>query len=139
MLRLNQRFKLRGLAYDRWQMRHLLREFDRVGLQAFQEEGDKPGDGLRLVPWGQGFKDMGPAVNALLTAVGEGKLRHPNNPVLNWNMSNAVAIMDPAGFQKIDKSKARFRIDGAVTLAMLMGLRARDRTAKPIDIEALIG
>jgi len=82
---------------------------------------------------------MGPAVNALLTAVGEGKLRHPNNPVLNWNMSNAVAIMDPAGFQKIDKSKARFRIDGAVTLAMLMGLRARDRTAKPIDIEALIG
>ena len=136
---LNQRFKLRGLAYDRWQMRHLLREFDRVGLQAFQEEGDKPGDGLRLVPWGQGFKDMGPAVNALLTAVGEGKLRHPNNPVLNWNMSNAVAIMDPAGFQKIDKSKARFRIDGAVTLAMLMGLRARDRTAKPIDIEALIG
>jgi hypothetical protein len=48
--------------------------------------------------------------------------------------------MDPAGNRKLDKDKARFRIDGAVALAMLLGLRSRDRnTFKPIDIEALIG
>jgi hypothetical protein len=38
------------------------------------------------------------------------------------------------------EGKARFRIDGAVALAMLMALRSRDRAnTKPIDVEALIG
>jgi phage terminase large subunit-like protein len=114
-----------------------LKEFDRVGLQAYAD--GKKGDGLRLVPWGQGFRDMGPAINALEFAIIERKLVHPNNPVLNWNMANAVARLDPAGNRKLDKDKARFRIDGAVALAMLMGLRARDRSAKPVEIEALIG
>jgi phage terminase large subunit-like protein len=54
-------------------------------------------------------------------------------------MANAVATMDPAGNRKLDKDKARFRIDGAVALAMLLGLRSRDRQQKPIGIEALIG
>lgn len=134
---LTQRYRVKGLAYDRWRINDLLREFDRVGLQAYQD-GEKSGDGLRLVPWGQGFKDMGPAIDALELAIIERNFVHPNNPVLNWNMANAVATMDPAGNRKLDKDKARFRIDGAVALAMLLGLRSRDRTAKPIDIEALI-
>ena len=118
-------------------MEALLKEFDRIGLQAYKE-GDK-GDGLRLVPWGQGYRDMGPAVNALEYAILERKMMHPNNPVLNWNMANAVVRVDPASNRKLDKEKARFRIDGAVALTMLLGLRARDRTTqKPIDIEALI-
>ena len=136
---LTQRYKVKGLAYDRWRINDLLREFDRIGLQAY-EDGEKGGDGLRLVPWGQGFKDMGPAIDALELAVIERQLIHPNNPMLNWNMANAVATMDPAGNRKLDKDKARFRIDGAVALAMLLGLRSRDRSSsKPIDIEALIG
>ncbi|WP_063685561.1 terminase large subunit [Bradyrhizobium stylosanthis] len=135
---LTQRYRVKGLAYDRWRINDLLREFDRVGLQAHQD-GDK-GDGLGLVPWGQGFKDMGPAIDAVELAIIERKLQHPNNPILNWNMANAVATMDPAGNRKLDKDKARFRIDGAVALAMLLGLRSRDRTTiKPVDIEALIG
>jgi phage terminase large subunit-like protein len=135
---LTQRYKVKGLAYDRWGMQALLKEFDRCGLQAY-EDNEKGGDGLRLVPWGQGYRDMGPAVNALEYAVIERKIMHPNNPVLNWNMANAVARLDPAGNRKLDKEKARFRIDGAVALTMLMGLRSRDRnTHRPIDIEALI-
>jgi phage terminase large subunit-like protein len=132
----SQSFKIRGLAYDRWRINDLLREFDRIGLQAYQD-GEK-GDGLRLVPWGQGFKDMGPAIDALELGILERTLVHSNNPILNWNMANAVATMDPAGNRKLDKEKARFRIDGAVALAMAAGLRARDRSAKPIDIETLI-
>jgi phage terminase large subunit-like protein len=136
---LTQRYKVRGLAYDRWGMQALLKEFDRAGLQAY-EDSDKGGDGLRLIPWGQGFKDMAPAVNALEYAVIERKLMHPNNPVLNWNMANAVSRTDPAGNRKLDKDKARFRIDGAVALTMMLGLRARDRTTqRPFDVEALIG
>ena len=133
---LTRRYRVRGLAYDRWRIDDLLRELDALGLQSFKE-GDK-GDGLRLIPFGQGFRDMAPAVDALESAIIERKLIHPNNPVLNWNMANAVAIMDPAGGRKLDKDKSRFRIDGAVALTMLAGLRSRDRVAKPVDIEAMI-
>ena len=135
---LNQSYRIRGLAYDRWRADDLLREFDRIGLQAYKD-GDK-GSGLRLVPWGQGFRDMGPAIDALELAIDERQLIHPNNPVLNWNMACAVATMDPAGNRKLDKDKATFRIDGAVALAMMMGLRSRDRATEPeIDVSALIG
>jgi phage terminase large subunit-like protein len=134
---LYQRYRVKALVYDRWRIDDLLREFDGVGLQAFKE-GDK-GDGLRLVPWGQGFKDMAPAIDALETAITERKLIHPNNPCMNWNMANAIAVMDPAGGRKLDKDKSRFRIDGAQALAMIAGIRSRDRVGKEIDIEALIG
>jgi len=145
---LYQRFRVRALAYDRYRMNDLLREFDDIGLAAYQETDNNNGPkwmtrkqeiGLRVVPWGQGYKDMAPAVDALETAITDKKLIHPNNPVLNWNVANAVATMDPAGNRKLDKEKARFRIDGAVTLAMLMGLRSRDRKTPPkFDVEALI-
>jgi phage terminase large subunit-like protein len=82
---------------------------------------------------------MGPAIDALELAVIDRKLIHPGNPCMNWNMANAIATMDPAGNRKLDKDKARFRIDGAQALTMLLGLRARDRKVKAIDIEALIG
>ena len=123
----SERYEVVGLAYDRWQIDHLLREFDGVGLQAHRD-GDE-GDGLRLVPWGQGYKDMSPAIDALETAIMQGELVQPGNPVLTWNMANAIATMDPAGGRKLDKAKARFRIDGAVALSMAEGLKARERPA----------
>lgn len=117
-------FRVLGLAYDRWRIDDLLKAFERAEFEAHKD--GEPGDGLRLVPWGQGFKDMAPAIDALEAGVAERTIVHPNNPVLNWNMGNAVAVTDPAGNRKIDKSKVRFRIDGAVALAMAVGLKARD-------------
>jgi prenyltransferase beta subunit len=38
-----------------------------------------------------------------------------------------MAISDPAGNKKLDKSKSRFRIDGAVALAMSLGLKGRTK------------
>jgi phage terminase large subunit-like protein len=131
-------FDVIGLAYDRWGMQNLLREFDGVGLQAYahsESEKDKHHDGLRLVPWGQGFRDMSPAVDALEKEVLHGTLIHDGNPILTWNMGNAVAITDPAGGRKIDKSKARFRIDGAVALAMGLGLKDRERSPEDLEKE----
>lgn len=128
-------YNVLGLAYDRWRINDLLREFDRVGLQAYAEE---KGSGLRLVPWGQGFRDMAPAIDALELVVIERKIKHTSNPVLNWSIANAVAVTDPAGNRKLDKDKARFRIDGAVALAMACGLKARDRQAAPLDIAGML-
>lgn len=128
---LQKQYKVVGLAYDRWRMAELLREFDDIGLQAWEDKGDgKTGSGLRLLPWGQGYKDMAPAIDAMERAVLDRTLEHPNNPCLTWQIANAVATMDPAGNRKIDKDKARFRIDAAVALAMLMGVKVKMR-AKP--------
>jgi phage terminase large subunit-like protein len=138
---LSNQFHIVGMAYDRWRIADLLRELDRVGLAAWEDKGpdSKRGSGLRIVSWGQGFRDMAPAIDAFEREVIERTLVHPNNPVMNWNMANAVATLDPSGNRKLDKDKARFRIDGAVALAMLCGLKARDRKTAPIDVHALIG
>ena len=122
---LTTQYEVVGLAYDRWGMDHLLREFDGIGLSA---HSDDEGDGLRLVPWGQGFASMGPAIEAFEVAVMHRELVHPNNPVLTWNIANAVATSDPAGNRKLNKQKARFRIDGAVAAAMALGLKSKERS-----------
>jgi phage terminase large subunit-like protein len=128
-------YNVLALAYDRWRIADILREFDRIGLQAWEDKGgEKKGAGLRLVPWGQGFKDMAPAIDALELQIIDRNLVHPSNPVLTWSMANAVATTDPAGNRKLDKDKARFRIDPAVALTMLCGLKSRDRKD-----DALIG
>ena len=70
---------------------------------------------------------MTQAVEALEIAVLERKLVHDGHPCLTWNISNAMIISDAAGNKKLDKSKTRFRIDGAVALAMAEGLKSRDK------------
>lgn len=123
---LTERYNVLGLAYDRWRIEELLKAFDRIALAA--QKGD--GDGLKLIDWGQGFRDMSPAVDALEVAVLDRTLEHPNHPILNFCIRNAIPVPDPAGNRKLDKSKARFRIDLAVALAMALGLKRRER---PVD------
>ena len=134
---LNAQYTILGLAYDRWRIENLLQELNRAGVTAVVEGKDYtagdpiPAGALRLVPWGQGFRDMAPAIDALENAVIEGTLRHDGHPVLTWCMSNALPLMDPAGNRKLDKAKSRFRIDATVALAMAIGLKRRDQEVKP--------
>lgn len=116
-------YDFRALAYDRWRISDLLRELDAIGCEChLANEG---GIGLALVPWGQGFRDMSPAIDALERLAVEGKLRHAGHPVLTWCASNAVATADAAGGRKLDKSKSTGRIDAIVALAMALGAAAR--------------
>lgn len=102
-------FQIREIAFDRWRIDVLKNELSKMGLE------------LPLVPFGQGFKDMTPAVDAVESILLNGKLRHGNHPVLNMCAANAVATRDPAGNRKIDKAKSTGRIDGIVALAMGLG------------------
>ncbi len=133
------RYRVLGLAYDLWRIKDVLNVFDRIGLEAWQDTGSEQDrqtkSGLRLVPWGQGFKDMGPAVTALEREVQDRTLVHGNNPVLNWAVGNSTSQMDAAGNKKIDKEASRFRIDPMVAMAMAVGLKSRDRKAPPKEIQ----
>ena len=80
---------------------------------------------LTLEPFGQGYRDMGPAVDRLEAAIMNRELRHGGHPILTWCVSNAVVTMDPSAARKFDKQKAIERIDGLVALAMAVGVHAK--------------
>lgn len=123
-------FDLQAIAYDRWRIEDLKNALDDEGILHFVEGRDEDNGGIKLVPFGQGFKDMGPAVDALEEIAVQHQLRHGDNPVLTWAMSNAVATHDPAGARKLDKSKARSRIDPAVALVMAVALKMRAKASE---------
>ncbi|MFV1944194.1 terminase TerL endonuclease subunit [Pseudomonas luteola] len=112
---------IQAVAFDRWRMDIFKKELDRLGLD------------LPLVPHGQGFRDMAPALDALEAELLNGRIAHGNHPVLTMCAANAIAVKDPAGARKLDKSRRTGRIDGLQALAMAMG--AAQAAAAPIEID----
>jgi phage terminase large subunit-like protein len=97
------------VAFDRWRIDLLKKEFERIGAD------------LPLVEFGQGYKDISPAIESLEGLLLNGKMLHGNNPVLKMCAANSKIIMDAAGNRKLDKQKSTGRIDGMVALAMAAG------------------
>jgi len=87
---------------------------------------DNIGAQVPMAPFGQGYKDMAPAVDKLERLVAEHKIQHGDNPIMNMCAVNAVATRDPAGNRKLDKTKASGKIDGLVALAMALGAEGSD-------------
>jgi phage terminase large subunit-like protein len=116
---LHGRMKIGGIKFDRWRIADLQRDLIAEGVESWIDGQDVeiPG-GLRLVPHGQGFKDMSPAVERLEDILIKGSLRHGNHPVLTMCAANTRVQSDPAGGRKFDKLKSTGRIDGTVALAM---------------------
>jgi phage terminase large subunit-like protein len=106
-------YDLRGLAFDRWRIEDLKTILAAEGID------------LPLTDFGQGFVSMGPAVDALEIAIIDRRLQHGGNPILSWNIANAVVETDAAGARKISKSRSVERVDGVVALAMAIGLFSR--------------
>lgn len=111
---------LHAIAYDRWRIDLLTRELDTLGIS------------LPMLPWGQGFKDMGPALDVLEAELLNARIAHGMHPVLTLNAANATVTKDPAGSRKLDKSRTTGRIDGMVSLAMAMGI-AQTADAPAVD------
>ena len=98
--------------------------FDRWRMDRMQGALERQGVALPLQEFGQGYVSMSPALDALEADLLSEKIRHGGHPVLAMCAANAVALPDPAGNRKLDKSKATGRIDGMVALAMAEGVEA---------------
>lgn len=112
---------IQAVAFDRWRIDVFRKELERLGLD------------LPMIEWGQGFKDMAPALDALEAELLNGRIAHGNHPVLTMCAANACAVQDPAGSRKLDKSRRTGRIDGIQAMAMAMG--AAQAAAAPTEIE----
>jgi phage terminase large subunit-like protein len=110
-----------SMAFDRWRFDLLKKEFDKIGIQ------------LPLHPFGQGFKDMAPAIDSLETLLLNEQIAHSAHPVLTMCMANAKIEQDAAGNRKLNKQKATGRIDGAVALAMAVGVTPQISTEGDFD------
>jgi phage terminase large subunit-like protein len=104
-------FDFQGWAFDRWRIEDLkqLAEDEGITLPEMQ-------------PFGQGFKDMSPAVEAFEAALLNGEVVHPGNPVFTWCAANAVTVSDDAENRKLSKEKANGRIDLMVAAVMGAGI-----------------
>jgi phage terminase large subunit-like protein len=120
------RYRIEALAYDRWRIDDLKQDLAELSITD-QDEW--------LQPFGQGFKDMAPAIEFFAECALTGRIRHGGNPVLTACVGKSILTSDPAGNQKIDKGRSNARgttrIDGAVTLVMALGQASRLAPAAP--------
>ena len=117
---------VKAIAFDRWRMDVLKKELDRLGAD------------LPLVPWGQGFQSMSPALDALEAELLNGRMAHGNHPVLTMCAANAVIERDPAGNRKLTKAKSTGRIDGLQALAMAMGAASTSEEIQTYEADSFM-
>jgi len=109
-------FDLQAVAYDRWRIEDLKQLAEDEGLPL-----------PTMVPHGQGYKDMSPALEAFETALLNGQVVHDGNPVLTWCAANAVTVSDDAENRKLSKERATGRIDLMVAAVMGAGVALQRR------------
>lgn len=121
------RIEFQLAAYDRWRMDVLIASLKRQGAD----------DHIltRFVPFGQGTKDMSPALDTLEAELLNGRIRHAGHPVLTMCAANALVWKDSSGNRKFVKDKATGRIDAMVALAMALGIGASQKVDDEFTVE----
>jgi phage terminase large subunit-like protein len=104
---LAERFRVEAIAIDRWN--------STATTTRLLDQG------LPVVRFGQGFASMSPAVKETERLILSRRLAHDGNPVMRFCLSNVAIAADAAGNIKIDRARAREKVDGAVALAMAIG------------------
>ncbi len=107
-----QEYDVEAIYFDRWRIDVLTAAFERMGIE------------LPLEPFGQGYKDMSPALDLFESDLLNLQMNLGDNPILNFCAANTVISADEAGNRKLNKKKSIGRIDGMVALAMTYGLSA---------------
>lgn len=106
---LTKEFDVQFCAADRWRLDEIKRLMADASVK------------IEMMEFGQGWRDMGPAIDAIETAVLRRELRHPGHPVLDMCVANAVTVSDPTGARKLVKERQTGRIDGLVAATMAIG------------------
>ena len=101
-------YDIQSIGYDRHRMEDLANKFDQQDMDLST---------WPIVPVGQGYLSFSEPVKNIERFTIAGKFRHGGNPVLRWMISNVVIDQDPAGNYKLNRAKAKEKIDGIAALA----------------------
>jgi phage terminase large subunit-like protein len=104
---------LAGIAFDRWRMDILKKELGEIDF-----------DLSLLIPFGQGFKDMTPAIDLVETELLNRRVRHGMHPALRFAALRARVLRERAGngaARKLTKKRQTDRIDPFVAFTMALG------------------
>jgi phage terminase large subunit-like protein len=125
----DQGVEVTKVAFDRWRIDIFKKAAEDCGAFSFAE----------WLSIGQGYKDMSPRLEAFEALLLAGKIRHGGHPLLNMAAANAIAVQDPAGAKKLDKSKASLRIDPLVAAVMaVFEVSESDSAGGGFDVGAMI-
>jgi phage terminase large subunit-like protein len=122
------RYNIRKLAFDRWNMGHLKPWLEKAGFAVNMIDD-------RFVEFGQGTQSMSPALRSLEELLRDRMLVHGNHPVLAMCAACAVVEGKDDANRRLSKNKSSGRIDGLVALAMAVGVAQQMR---PVDVATLI-
>ena len=105
------RFKLRGIGYDKWQSKEVIKEID----------AERPD--IALIEVEQSLKKLSPLTQSYEKTIKDGKLVD-NSPVMLWMINNVEIKPDVNGnYKPMKKSKASTqRIDGVISSIMAHGV-----------------
>lgn len=114
---LSAKFEIRRIGFDPHKIDYLTPHLDELDVD------------VELVEHSQGYRRMRDSslwmhesIEETEAAIHEERLRVAFNPILNWNVASAVVASDEANNRKFEKRRSTGRIDGAVSLAMAVGV-----------------
>lgn len=115
--RIHGKYDVRAIAYDPWRMASLSNTLSSV-------------DELNLVKFRQGYITMSEPTARLEAEIAEHSIRHFNNPLLTWMITNAVAKVDPRGNTMLvkDNPASKKKIDGLIAMIMARGVYEQPET-----------
>jgi phage terminase large subunit-like protein len=121
---LANKFRFTEIGYDEHQAQQI----------AVQLEGD----GHTMVPVRQGFLTLNEPTCEVLRLVKSKGLEHPDNPIMNWMISNIAVKYDAAGNIKIDKEKSSEKVDGPAALVDAMARKITQPEGQQHSTEVMV-
>lgn len=104
-------YDVQCFGFDRSKMQYLRPELARLGFEWVPEDNF-------LIEIPQNFIGQARTVELLEGLILEQRIAHANNPILKWNVANAVVVEDGNKNRKFQKNKSFGRIDGCVALGI---------------------
>lgn len=115
-------FDIKCIAYDRWRSDDLIQLAEDYDIELPE-----------LIPFGQGYKDMSPAIDLFEESLLNKNVVHNGNPIMTMCAANAVTKIDEAGNKKFTKIKSTGRIDLMVAAVMGAGVALSNKIEEPVE------
>lgn len=114
-------FKVLEIDYDTWGANQFAQDLEELGF--------------KIVEIGQRIAVLSEPLKDFRNNVYDEKMMHDNNPVMEWNIKNAVEISDTKGNILLDKRKREKKIDGlAAAINAYVRASTHEYNEKDVDV-----